>query len=48
MLPYLSEGLVQVAAPCLAIFLTVLAFTLAGRAFTQEAGARAGAGEPAR
>jgi ABC-type dipeptide/oligopeptide/nickel transport system permease subunit len=48
MLPYLSEGLVQVAAPCLAIFLTVLAFTLAGRAFTQEAGARAGTGEPAR
>jgi peptide/nickel transport system permease protein len=32
MLPYLSEGLVQMAAPCLAIFLTVLAFTLAGQA----------------
>jgi ABC-type dipeptide/oligopeptide/nickel transport system permease subunit len=44
MLPYLSEGLVQVAAPCLAIFATVLAFTLAGRAFTAETRS----GEPAR
>jgi peptide/nickel transport system permease protein len=34
LLPYLAEGLVQMAAPCLAIFLTVLAFTLAGRSFT--------------
>jgi peptide/nickel transport system permease protein len=34
MLPYLAEGQVQMAAPCAAIFLTVLAFTLAGRALT--------------
>jgi ABC-type dipeptide/oligopeptide/nickel transport system permease subunit len=34
LLPYLAEGQVQMAAPCLAIFLTVLAFTLAGRALT--------------
>lgn len=32
MLPFLSEGLVQMATPCIAIFSTVLAFTLAGRA----------------
>jgi peptide/nickel transport system permease protein len=35
LLPFLSEGFVQMAAPCLAIFLTVLSFTVAGRAFTQ-------------
>jgi ABC-type dipeptide/oligopeptide/nickel transport system permease subunit len=34
MLPHLTEGQVQMAAPCLAIVLTVLAFTLAGRALT--------------
>jgi peptide/nickel transport system permease protein len=36
MLPYLSEGLIQMATPCLAIFLTVLVFTISGRAVTQE------------
>jgi ABC-type dipeptide/oligopeptide/nickel transport system permease subunit len=36
MLPYLDEGRVQIAAPCLAIFVTVLAFTLAGRALTSR------------
>jgi ABC-type dipeptide/oligopeptide/nickel transport system permease subunit len=36
LLPYLAEGGVQVAAPCLAIFGTVLAFTLAGRASTSD------------
>ena len=39
MLPFLSEGLVQMAAPCMAIFLTVLAFTVAGRALTQDSAA---------
>jgi ABC-type dipeptide/oligopeptide/nickel transport system permease subunit len=34
LLPYLSEGGMQMAAPCLAIFGTVLAFTLAGRRLT--------------
>jgi ABC-type dipeptide/oligopeptide/nickel transport system permease subunit len=34
LLPYLAEGGVQMAAPCLAIFGTVLAFTLAGRRLT--------------
>jgi peptide/nickel transport system permease protein len=32
LLPFLSEGLVQMAAPCLMIFLSVLTLTLAGRA----------------
>jgi peptide/nickel transport system permease protein len=36
MLPFLNEGLVQMAAPCMAIFLTVLAFTVAGRALTRS------------
>jgi ABC-type dipeptide/oligopeptide/nickel transport system permease subunit len=34
LLPYLAEGRVQMAAPCLAIFGTVLVFTLAGRALS--------------
>jgi peptide/nickel transport system permease protein len=36
MLPYLSEAPVQMAAPCLAIFLTVLAFTLLGEAWSND------------
>jgi ABC-type dipeptide/oligopeptide/nickel transport system permease subunit len=36
LLPYLAEGGVQMAAPCLAIFGTVLVFTLAGRALTAQ------------
>lgn len=34
LLPYLSEAPVQMAAPCVAIFLTVLGCTLAGEALT--------------
>jgi ABC-type dipeptide/oligopeptide/nickel transport system permease subunit len=37
MVPYLSEAPVQVCAPCLAIFLSVLGCTLAGEAFAGEA-----------
>jgi ABC-type dipeptide/oligopeptide/nickel transport system permease subunit len=36
LLPYLAEGRVQMAAPCIAIFTTVLVFTLAGRALVAE------------
>jgi peptide/nickel transport system permease protein len=32
LLPFLSEGFVQMAAPCLLIFVSVLLLTLAGRA----------------
>lgn len=35
MLPYLSEAPVQMAAPCLAIFLSVLGFTLIGQSFVE-------------
>jgi peptide/nickel transport system permease protein len=42
MLPYLSEAPVQMAAPCLGIFLTVLGFTLAGEAWSQDAARRTG------
>jgi ABC-type dipeptide/oligopeptide/nickel transport system permease subunit len=42
MLPYLSEAPVQMAAPCLGIFLTVLGFTLAGEAWAQRAAQRTG------
>jgi peptide/nickel transport system permease protein len=42
MLPYLSEAPVQMAAPCLGIFLTVLGFTLAGEAWSQDATRRTG------
>jgi peptide/nickel transport system permease protein len=34
-LPYLSEAPIQMAAPCLAIFLAVLGMTLLGRAYTE-------------
>lgn len=40
MLPYLSEAPVQMAAPCLGIFLAVLGFTLAGEAWSQDASRR--------
>lgn len=33
LLPYLTEAPVQMAAPCVAVFLTVLGFTLAGEAW---------------
>jgi ABC-type dipeptide/oligopeptide/nickel transport system permease subunit len=36
LLPFLSEGLVQMAAPCLMIFASVLTLTLAGRALVAE------------
>jgi peptide/nickel transport system permease protein len=42
MLPYLSEAPVQMAAPCLGIFLTVLGFTLAGEAWSQDGVRRTG------
>jgi peptide/nickel transport system permease protein len=35
MLPYLSEAPVQMAAPCVAIFLSVLGFTLIGQSFVE-------------
>jgi peptide/nickel transport system permease protein len=34
LLPYIGEAQLQLAAPCVAIFFTVLAFTLAGEALT--------------
>lgn len=37
MLPYLSEAPVQMAAPCLGIFVAVLGFILAGEAWSQHA-----------
>jgi peptide/nickel transport system permease protein len=37
MLPYLSEAPVQMATPCLAIFLSVLGFTLIGQSFVETA-----------
>ncbi|MCA3630424.1 MAG: ABC transporter permease [Methylobacterium sp.] len=37
LLPFLSEGFVQMAAPCLMIFASVLALTLAGRALVAQA-----------
>lgn len=37
-LPYIAEAPVQMAAPCLAIFLTVLAATLLGQALTESPG----------
>lgn len=37
LLPYLSEAPVQMAAPCLAILLTVLGFTLLGEAWSARA-----------
>lgn len=40
MLPYLSEAPVQMAAPCLGIFLAVLGFTLVGEAWSQGAARR--------
>jgi peptide/nickel transport system permease protein len=42
LLPYLSEAPVQMAAPCLGIFLAVLGFTLAGEAWSQDAARRTG------
>lgn len=36
LLPFLSEGLVQMAAPCMMIFASVLTLTLAGRAFAAK------------
>ena len=36
LLPFLAEGFVQMAAPCLMIFLSVLTLTLAGRAFAAD------------
>lgn len=36
MMPYLSEAPIQVAAPCLAIFLSILGFTLLGEAFSDR------------
>jgi len=36
LLPYLTEAPIQMAAPCIAIFLSVLGFTLAGQAFADE------------
>jgi ABC-type dipeptide/oligopeptide/nickel transport system permease subunit len=39
LLPYLSEAPLQMTAPCLAIFATVLAFTLAGEAWSVRLGA---------
>ncbi|MBM3549472.1 MAG: ABC transporter permease [Alphaproteobacteria bacterium] len=36
LLPYLAEAPAQMAAPCIAIFLSVLGFTLAGQAFADE------------
>jgi peptide/nickel transport system permease protein len=42
LLPFLAEGFVQMAAPCVMIFLSVLTLTLAGRALT----ANAQGGEP--
>lgn len=39
-LPYLSEAPVQMAAPCVALVLTVLGFTLGGRALTNPAATR--------
>lgn len=38
LLPYLSEAPLQMAAPCLAIFFSVLGLTLAGEAWAQHAG----------
>lgn len=37
LLPYLAEGLVQMAAPCVMIFASVLTLTLAGRALAARA-----------
>ncbi|MFY7962458.1 MAG: ABC transporter permease [Elsteraceae bacterium] len=37
MLPYLSEAPTQMATPCLAIFLSVLGFTLLGQSFVETA-----------
>jgi peptide/nickel transport system permease protein len=37
LLPFLSEGLTQMAAPCLMIFASVLTLTLAGRALVAHA-----------
>jgi ABC-type dipeptide/oligopeptide/nickel transport system permease subunit len=37
LLPFLAEGFVQMAAPCLMIFVSVLTLTLAGRAFAADA-----------
>ncbi|MFM8746958.1 MAG: ABC transporter permease [Aestuariivirga sp.] len=36
LLPFLAEGFVQMAAPCMMIFVSVLALTLAGRAFAVD------------
>jgi ABC-type dipeptide/oligopeptide/nickel transport system permease subunit len=36
LLPFLAEGFVQMAAPCLMIFLSVLTLTLAGRALAAD------------
>lgn len=43
LLPYLSEAPVQMAAPCAAIFLTVLGFTLLGESLVGELDRRSGA-----
>ncbi len=36
LLPFLAEGFVQMAAPCLMIFVSVLTLTLAGRALAAD------------
>jgi peptide/nickel transport system permease protein len=36
LLPFLTEGFVQMAAPCLMIFVSVLTLTLAGRALAAD------------
>lgn len=42
MLPYLSEGPIQLAAPCLAIFASVLGATLVGQALSEQPATSAG------
>jgi ABC-type dipeptide/oligopeptide/nickel transport system permease subunit len=41
LLPFLAEGFVQMAAPCVMIFLSVLTLTLAGRALASNSTGRA-------
>jgi peptide/nickel transport system permease protein len=43
LMPFLTEGFVQMAAPCLMIFASVLILTLAGRALTAPSGPMGGA-----
>jgi peptide/nickel transport system permease protein len=41
LLPFLAEGFVQMAAPCVMIFVSVLTLTLAGRALVSNSTGRA-------